>query len=546
MSVARRTLLGSKPRPFLAAATAALLAASTLSASTGTAEALTGPSPGTFAGRGFDRFTAPPQDVMTTWLTASPYRAVGIYIGGVNRFDQVQLLLTPAWVNSQRTAGWHLLPVYFGLQPPCTIQPAPPRRLFDKFTAGNAAASGRAAADDAVLRAKALGLLTGSTIFNDIEAYSTTDPVCRTATLTFQSAWSARLHDLGFLSGFYSSLGSGIRDQVAVYNSTAYVRPDYVWFARYDGVATVSDNTGTIPSTFWLHRRVKQYQSPLAGLPPLGLETYGGKTLSVDRNQVDVQPVPATRFGDFTGNGWSDVIVRQTSTGNLYLYPGNGTSLGARLRIGAGWNVMSAITRFGDFNRDGHEDLIARERATGALWLYRGTGTGFLPRLKIGRIGWNAMREITPVGDLNGDGFPDLLAVQTSTGTLFLYPGRGTGFGTRRSLGTGWNALSELTGVGDFNRDGRVDLIARQSSNGILWLYPGRATGLGPRVQVGAGWNSMRDLVGVGDFDRDGLNDLVAVENATGRLFRYPWRTTSFGPRVFFGSGWTSTLRPLL
>ena len=29
--------------------------------------------------------------------------------------------------------------------------------------------------------------------------------------------------------------------------------------------------------------------------------------------------------GDFTGDGWLDLIARQTSTGSLYLYPGNGT-----------------------------------------------------------------------------------------------------------------------------------------------------------------------------------------------------------------------------
>jgi len=36
------------------------------------------------------------------------------------------------------------------------------------------------------------------------------------------------------------------------------------------------------------------------------------------------------------------------------------------------------------------------------------------------------MRETTLVGDLNGDGYPDLVAVQRSTGNLYLYPGRGT------------------------------------------------------------------------------------------------------------------------
>jgi hypothetical protein len=493
------------------------------------------PSPGTYAGQGFDACSAPPPEVMAAWLAASPYRAVGIYIGGVTRFC-TQPELTAAWVSSQLAAGWHLVPTYLGLQPYCTTS----SKEF-RFTAANAAASGRAAASDAVAQARALGLAGGSTLFNDIEAYSTTDAACRTAVLTFQSAWTARLHDLGFLSGFYGSLASGVADQVAVYGSTAYVRPDFLWFARYDGVATVADPA--IPGSYWPHRRIKQYQNPaLTGGP----ETWGGKTLYVDRDQLDVTPVPATPFGDFTGNGWPDVISRQTATGYLLLYPGNGTGLSTPARIGTSWNTMNAITRLGDFNRDGHEDVVARQASTGALWLYPGTGAGLTTRLLIGRSGWNGMREITPIGDLDRDGFVDLLAVQTSTGCLYLYPGRGTTLAARLKIGCGWNTMSELAGVGDFNRDGRVDLVARLTATGELWLYPGTAAGsFGPRSRIGTSWNTMRDLVGVGDFDRDGFTDLLAIKTTTGELFRYSGRGTSFAPGVRIGTGWQG-MQPLL
>jgi hypothetical protein len=534
----RRT--SSRP-PFLVGFICALLAAGTLSASpVGPATALTGPSPGTFAGRGFDACTAPPQDTMTAWLASSPYRAVGIYIGGNNR-GCAQPQLTASWVSTQRTAGWHLLPIYFGPQPFCTTSAKP-----NRFTAANASATARTSANDAVAAARGLGLATGGTIFNDIEGYNTSDAACRAAVLTYQSVWTGRVHELGFLSGFYSSLGSGIRDQVAVYSSTSYVRPDYLWFARYDGVATTTD--AAIPSTSWPHRRLKQYRSPQTPPPPIPSETYGGKTVAVDRNQVDVTPLRGTPFGDFNGNGWSDLLVRQTATGSLLLYPGNGMRFGSGVVVGTGtnWNSLNAITRFGDFDRDGHEDVIARDTA-GALWLYKGAGTGFPSRLKIGASGWNALREITPVGDINGDGFPDLLAVQSSTGSMFLYPGRGTGLGTRRLVGGGWNALSEFAGVGDFNRDGRVDMVARTNATGELWLYRGTGTTLGSRVRIGSGgWNGLRDLVGVGDFDRDGFTDLSAVQSSTGRLLRYPGRGTGLGTAVVVGSGWTTGLRPAL
>ena len=532
MNVERRAF--RKSRPILAAIVAGLLGATALTTSfTGSAAAF--PSPAT-AGKGFDTCTAPASDVMDTWLASSPYQAVGIYIGGVNR-ECAQPLLTASWVDAQQTAGWHLLPIYMGLQPYCTTSTKPYR-----FTAADAATSGRAAADDAVVQAQATYLGTGSTIFSDIEAYSPTDPACTTAVLTYQSQWTQRLHEDGYLSGFYSSLGSGVRDQVAAYNSTSYVRPDYLWFARHDGVATVSDPS--IPSSYWPHRRIKQYSG---GAP----ETYGGQSLNIDRDQFDLRPMYSfISFGDFTGDGFSDLIARENSSGKLYLYPDTGGGFPLMQQIGSGWwNGMDSITRHGGFTLLGREDVIAREKATGALWLFAGDSEslGLLGIAKIGLRGWNAMREITAVGDFDGDGFADLLAVETSTGNLYLYPGHGTSLGARRLIGTGWNAMDELVGIGDFTRDGHADLIARDRANGDLWLYPGTGDGGLPyRVRIGTGWNSMRNIVSIGDFNHDGTYDLLAVESATGKLFFYPGVGTSFPIRGQVGSGWTTNYTPLL
>ncbi|MBY8873529.1 DUF1906 domain-containing protein [Micromonospora sp. PLK6-60] len=525
------TVAGMTP-PAGAATTAAAAGPGTDASLTATAVAVgtAGPQPGTYTGPGFDACTAPSSAAMRAWL-ASPYRAVGIYFGGANRAC-AQPNLTAAWVTEQQAAGWHLMPIYLGSQAPCSLSSK--RYLIDP---ANAAAQGRAQAEDAVAQAKAIGLARQSVLIFDMEAYRTGDAGCRTAVLSFMSAWTVRLHDLGYLSGFYSSMASGVADQVAAYDQAGYVRPDFLDFARWDGVATVDDPA--IPSTYWApKRRMKQYRGDHN-------ETWGGVTINIDSNYLDValpQP-PAPVPGDFTGDGWPDLVARQTSNGSLYGYPGNGTSLTGRSVVGTGWNGMDAIIRT-DFTGDGREDVIARVKSTGEAWLYPRTASGWGARTRIG-TGWNILREITPAGDFNRDGNRDLLAVQTSTGNLYLYPGRGTGFGTRTVVGSGWNGMDELAGVGDFNRDGYPDLIARQKSNGNLYLYPGRGTRFGPRVQVGSGWNGLRDLVGVGDFNDDGYPDLIAVEKSTNSLYLYRGKGTGFLSRVRLGTGW-SGMQPLL
>ena len=89
------------------------------------------------------------------------------------------------------------------------------------------------------------------------------------------------------------------------------------------------------------------------------------------------------RFGqpswsDFSSDGKPDLLVRQTATGNMWLYTGtgNGTfNLGGN-NLGGNWNIYNQFVSPGDFNSDGKPDLLVRETATGNMWLYTGTGNG--------------------------------------------------------------------------------------------------------------------------------------------------------------------------
>ncbi len=236
--------------------------------------------------------------------------------------------------------------------------------------------------------------------------------------------------------------------------------------------------------------------------------------------------------GDFNGNGTTDVVGVEQETGKLFLYPGDGKgSIGGgstRKEIGTNWNTMQDLAA-GDFDGDGKTDLVAVENSTGKLFLYPGDGKGGIgggsTRKEIG-TNWNTMRGLT-AGDFDGDGKTDLLAIENSTGKLFLYPGDGKGSigggSTRKEIGTNWNTMQDLA-AGDLNGDGKTDVVGVEQETGKLFFYPGDGKGgIGggsTRKEIGTNWNSMRELT-MGDFDKDGKADLLAVENSTKKLFFY-------------------------
>ncbi len=265
---------------FAAIVTLLGLAAPALAAPATTVRYAAGSAATAYVGRAFDTCTAPPLTTITAW-GASPYRAIGVYIGGVNR-TCAQPQLTASWVSAVSVMGWRLLPVYKGLQAPCGGKPTD-----KKITPTSAGAQGTAAADDAVTNAKALGLLSGSAIYDDMETYATGNASCRTAVLRYLSGWTSEIHRLGYIAGVYAQLASGAHDLAGVYTSASYARPDALWIARYDGKASLTGWAG-IPDTYWAaHQRAKQYSNSHS-------ETYGGVALSVDSDQVDA---PAATVG---------------------------------------------------------------------------------------------------------------------------------------------------------------------------------------------------------------------------------------------------------
>ncbi|WP_430378925.1 FG-GAP-like repeat-containing protein [Streptomyces sp. B1-3] len=246
---------------------------------------------------------------------------------------------------------------------------------------------------------------------------------------------------------------------------------------------------------------------------------------------------------DHVGSDGIGDLLTLTSQGALSLHRGDGAGKFSTKTSASGWPASITVVPFGDLNGDRCNDVLVRF-SSGALRTYRpGCGkalTTSTPYTALGTSGWNQYNVLTSPGDITGDGRADLIARQASTGDIYLYKATSSGkLSARVKIFSKWSGYKKIVGVGDLNGDGYGDLLALDTSN-ELWRYMGTATGgFRARVKVADNWGaSYNVVVGVGDITGDGRADVVS-RDTSGKL----WRNNgdgkgSFGPRTGITAGW--------
>lgn len=452
-----------------------------------------------YRGRGFDACAAPSRPFMKAWLRHSPYRAVGIYIGGADRAcDQANL--SPGWVRQEAQAGWHFIPLYAG-----------PQAAFGELSAP--ATQGTAAAMDAVGQARRLGFGPRTPIYYDMEAYR---PRARAAALRFLSAWTVGLHRLGYSSGVYSSSDSGVSDLARRNTRRHFAVPDIIYDALWNGSATTHD--GHLQVHQWAHhQRIHQYSGNVT-------QTFGGDTINIDQDYLDVlvsqpggtsQATSAVTLPD----GSVDVFYRGRGRQlwfERYL-PRSGWATPARSGTRS-WSVPSAVwtgsavdvfyrgsrgyLRLASYRPDGRLTARGRLSMMGILGsgpravaqpggvidvFWRGSADDHLWHGQYTPgSGWNGPQGLG--GDLASP--PSPVVSSPGTTAVFWKGGDGSLWHVTRNLSGRWNSPASL-GMGPLGGapeataqpSGRVEVCWAGSGNSHLWegFYQPRTGWRGPR-----------------------------------------------------------------
>ncbi len=257
---------------------------------------------------------------------------------------------------------------------------------------------------------------------------------------------------------------------------------------------------------------------------------------------------------DVNGDGYADIAVGTDSQVNVYLGSPAGLASSPDLILssagmpGVYWGLFLASA--GDVNGDGYADLIVGGSNAAYLFLGGPAGLATSPAATLTSRGAQSGLRVASAGDVNGDGYADVVMANFDQGIAYVYLGGPSGLSgapdvTLPSPTGGGLFGHSVAGACDVDGDGYGDIVIGAPGAGQAFVYLGGDAGIatspsftlaGPDGTAASFGNSVSCA---GDVDGDGYADLlIGAEGSDGAT------TGTFTGRAYVYRGGAAGVAP--